>query len=679
MDASLGQEALAWVREHAAWAGPVVFAVAFVESFAIIGLIVPGIAILFAVGALIGLDVLPFLSIATWAAAGAITGDVSSFWLGRVFHERLARLWPFRNHPDWLDRGHAFFRRHGGKSVVLGRFIGAIRPVLPAVAGMAGMSARRFLVIDVLSAIAWAPAYLLPGIVFGASLDLAAAVAGRLALLIALVAGLLWLAGWGVRRLARLLHPWIDRQLARLSEWETRHPRAGRLGASFTEPSAPQAPGLLALGIGLMALAAATAWLLTSIGGREAPEIDTALHLWLRDIAGQPGDRVFGLLAALTNPAVYLSATGVAVIAFAARRQWNALTHLAAGTGLGLALALAFARLGPLPPHAAIDGSAAAVIGLQHSLAAAATLGTLAAILATALPRERHWWVYSPAALLLMAAGLGRVGLGLEGLTGMTLGYALALAWAAMLGLAHRRHAPAPIRPALPGGLVAGAVLLGLAAVGPTPRPMPAAPPEPVPVNEWWTEGWRHLPSERIDLEEGTGERLTVQWAGELSAIRAALLEAGWLAPPELSLQNTLRWLLPDADLHQVPVLARAHDGRLDTLRLIRHGPEHSWLLRLWPSSRVTSDGRPIHLGMVEAYRVRSVGWFFSLPERAGGATEGSAVVADDLGDGWEWRRTTSERLLVRRPPGATPPPAEGFPGAGRDPAVPADTGAARY
>jgi len=74
---------------------------------------------------------------------------------------------------------------------LFGRFVGPVRPVIPAVAGMMQMPAGRFLAVNVASALVWAPAYLLPGIAFGASLELAAEVAGRLAVLVLgiLVAG----------------------------------------------------------------------------------------------------------------------------------------------------------------------------------------------------------------------------------------------------------------------------------------------------------------------------------------------------------------------------------------------------------------------------------------------------------------------------------------------------------
>ena len=170
---------LAWISEHSAWAGFIVFSIALSESLAIVGLIMPGAMLMFGAGALIGANVLPLWPIMGMAALGAMVGDGLSYWLGRHYKVHLRSIWPFRAYPGLVNRGVDFFQRHGGKSVALGRFVGPLRPIIPAVAGMLEMSIPRYVSINVLASLAWAPAYLLPGVVFGTSLQLASGVAGR--------------------------------------------------------------------------------------------------------------------------------------------------------------------------------------------------------------------------------------------------------------------------------------------------------------------------------------------------------------------------------------------------------------------------------------------------------------------------------------------------------------------
>lgn len=152
-----------WLGAHTQWLGVAIFLVSLTESLAVAGLVVPGVFLLFAFAALAASADMSLLEAIVWAFCGAVIGDLLSFALGRWFHQDIRRLSLFRRHPQWIDRGERFFRRYGWVSVVLGRFIGPIRPIIPLVAGMFDMPAWRFVAINLLSALAWAPAYLIPG------------------------------------------------------------------------------------------------------------------------------------------------------------------------------------------------------------------------------------------------------------------------------------------------------------------------------------------------------------------------------------------------------------------------------------------------------------------------------------------------------------------------------------
>ena len=189
----LVDQVLQWTGSHAHLAGLVVLLVAFAESLAGVGLLVPGAVILFGVGALIAAGALPLWSTLIWAAAGAAAGDGLSYWLGRHYGDQVRQMWPFRAFPGWLDKAESFCHRHGGKSIVLGRFVGPLRPVVPVMVGMLGMTPGRFFAFMLPATVAWAPAYLLPGMAVGASLTLAGEVAARLAILLAALGAAAWL------------------------------------------------------------------------------------------------------------------------------------------------------------------------------------------------------------------------------------------------------------------------------------------------------------------------------------------------------------------------------------------------------------------------------------------------------------------------------------------------------
>jgi len=161
------QPLLHWIGENPQHAGWVVFAMALAESLAIVGMLVPGVVILFGAGTLIGAGVLNFWEMCAWAVAGAVIGDGLSYWLGHHFEYLTGRFRWFRLHPDHLDKGTRFFRQYGDLSVAVGRFFGPIRAIVPLVAGLLHMPPHRFYIANILSALVWAPAYLAPGMLLG--------------------------------------------------------------------------------------------------------------------------------------------------------------------------------------------------------------------------------------------------------------------------------------------------------------------------------------------------------------------------------------------------------------------------------------------------------------------------------------------------------------------------------
>jgi membrane protein DedA with SNARE-associated domain len=148
-----------------------IFAIAAGEAVFILGLFVPSTPVLLLAGGLIAAGKLPFWGIYLAAVLGAVVGDAISYSVGYALKDRIKTIWPFRNYLDAIARGEAFFARHGGKSVFIGRFIPAVKAVVPGIAGMFGMDYRKFSLINVTSAFAWAAAHILPGMLLSAWLD----------------------------------------------------------------------------------------------------------------------------------------------------------------------------------------------------------------------------------------------------------------------------------------------------------------------------------------------------------------------------------------------------------------------------------------------------------------------------------------------------------------------------
>lgn len=161
-----------WVTDYPFWSGAIIFLVAMIESLAIIGFIIPGVAIMFAIGTLIGNGTLDLYSAIIWAAAGASLGDGLSFALGKHYKNKVYQLTWFKDRPELLNKGHTFFEKYGIFSILIGRFVGPIRAVIPLVAGILDMPNRQYIPINLIASILWAPAYLLPGLLFGSALSI---------------------------------------------------------------------------------------------------------------------------------------------------------------------------------------------------------------------------------------------------------------------------------------------------------------------------------------------------------------------------------------------------------------------------------------------------------------------------------------------------------------------------
>lgn len=151
------------------WTGyAFLFLVVFAESGMLIGFFLPGDSLLFTVGVVAGAGKLPIGAMIAMLAAASILGDGTGFFLGStlgysLFQKQNSRI--FRR--EYVDRTHAFYERHGGKTIVYAKFVPIIRTFAAFVAGVAKMRYRRFLAFNVFGAIGWVTIMILSGYLLG--------------------------------------------------------------------------------------------------------------------------------------------------------------------------------------------------------------------------------------------------------------------------------------------------------------------------------------------------------------------------------------------------------------------------------------------------------------------------------------------------------------------------------
>jgi membrane protein DedA with SNARE-associated domain len=153
-----------FVADHA-WLGYLtLFLAALLEAVPVVGSVIPGSTIILALSALVPSGDLNLVWVLLSAAAGAVIGDGSAFWVGHVQQRRILEAWPLSKYPGVVAQSEAFFNRFGALAVFFGRFVPPIRAFVPVTAGALGMAPLKFYTVNILAVFLWAPAHVLPGV-----------------------------------------------------------------------------------------------------------------------------------------------------------------------------------------------------------------------------------------------------------------------------------------------------------------------------------------------------------------------------------------------------------------------------------------------------------------------------------------------------------------------------------
>lgn len=196
-----------------------VMLVSFLESLALVGLLLPGAVMMATLGALIGSGQLGFYQAWLAGIAGCFLGDWLSYFIGHRFKQPLRR-WSFlKKHQDLLTKTEYALHQHSMITILLGRFIGPTRPLIPMVAGMLGLPVYKFALPNIIGCVTWPPVYFLPGTLAGVALYIPAGASGTLFKWLLLLTVLLcwcaiWLA-WRWWRADKHREDWLSRRLSR--------------------------------------------------------------------------------------------------------------------------------------------------------------------------------------------------------------------------------------------------------------------------------------------------------------------------------------------------------------------------------------------------------------------------------------------------------------------------------
>jgi membrane protein DedA with SNARE-associated domain len=155
---------IAFVSAHAWLAYLTLFLAALLEAVPVVGSVIPGSTTILALSALVPGGELRLEWVLAAAAAGALLGDGSAFWLGHRAQREILSSWPMSNYPRVIAQSEAFFHRWGTLAVFFARFVPPIRAFVPITAGALGMPPSRFYPVNIAAILLWAPAHVFPGV-----------------------------------------------------------------------------------------------------------------------------------------------------------------------------------------------------------------------------------------------------------------------------------------------------------------------------------------------------------------------------------------------------------------------------------------------------------------------------------------------------------------------------------
>ncbi len=629
-----------------------VFLLALSESIPVIGAFVPGSALILGIATLVPQGAVALWPLLISALLGAIVGDGLSYGLGHRYHREILGRWPLNRHPDLLARSEAFVQRHGGKSVFLARFTPGVRAFVPLMVGILRMPERRFYAANLLSALAWAPSHVLPGILVGSLLGIAGGVAtGRLAVLIAVGGVALYASARLVRYALRQGAPLVAAGQEWLWAWADAGDGAVRRWVRpLLDPSRHEGRTIALLA----AIILGSAWTFLGIledvvSGDPLVRIDIAIYRIFQSLRTPWGDAAMIAITELGDTAVALSVTVVVFLWFAWRRAWRTAAYWAGVVGVASAINLVIkAALHRARPGALFyPGWSEFSFPSGHSTVNAVLYGWLAFLISRQVRPALRVPVSLGAAMLVILIAVSRVYLGAHWFSDVAGGLVFATAWGGLLAVVYLQHRAGQENPR--GLLIVACSALVLTGGFHVYRHH-AADVERYAIRHdapamaaaaWWKGEWQRLPAQRIDLEGETEEPFTIQWAGSLDGMTKALSRKGWRKPESWTLPSALGWLAANPEPARLPVLPYFERGRAPSLTLIRPkkdaaGADSRLVLRLWEADFTLENGRssPMWIGSVVEERLRHPFSLFTLPVTQPDVNAPREDLAVTFGDG---------------------------------------------
>lgn len=615
---------LQWLNDHPNLSGLGTFIISAAESVAIIGTIIPGSVMMTAIGTLAGAGVIPLWPTIFWAILGAIVGDGISYWIGHAFKDRLYDVWPFRNRPQILRRGEAFFNKYGGMSVFVGRFVGPVRALVPLVAGSLRMPPLKFYIANILSAIGWAPAYMLPGILLGAvSLELPPDIAVHAIVMLFLFILFIILCTYLFYKLFWLISNQINQTLTTFWHRLEQSRYFFIITKILKHHDAGHTHGQLSLAFYFIFICFLLSVLTLCVAAHGSQSIMlNDIFFYLARSLRTPNLDIFMLgITFLGEKYVLLPVALILTGWLAYQKNWHTAWHVLLLSVLSICSVEVMKHVIHSPrPWGITQQSLSFSYPSGHMTLATAFYMGAVLLLARAFNITRRAFIYWLAGILLFMIGASRIYLGAHWLTDVLGGLLLGTAILMFVLLSYYRKAEKPIQPwnlTAVIFLVLSISYMGFCLLQGKNKLHSYTqldwPEYRVPLKRWWQQQGDNLPTYRINRFGFSSEVLNLQWIGELEKIKTLLLNNGWEIPTERDWINVIHRITDVESTSHLPLVSPLYLDKQPALVLTKRiEGKKLVILRLWdPHVIIQNTPHPLWVGTVNV-TPRTYSWIFN-------------------------------------------------------------------
>lgn len=620
-----------------------IFLVSLTESLLLVGLIIPGSTIIIAIAAILGTVDINIKIVIALTIVGAILGDGISFWIGRYYNEKITNIWPFYKYPHLIKKGEIFFNKHGNKSIIIARFVGPVRPIVPAIAGMLKMSPVRFTLINVVSAVLWALAYILPGFFLGASFAVIGIISVRLVIIMFIVLLFLWILFNISIKIVIYTQDKLPFQIEKLRRFSLIYAdKKSRLSKIFLFLFGRESiddPLFVMLAFSSLISFFITITILIDILIKgQLFSLNISISHFFHSIRVQWIDNLF---IAITNfgdfPVTIIVAIAILFILTIKRCHIASVFWiLSFGGGIFIEMTLKWILHLPRPIY---EGVTSFGFPSGHVLRVTVMLIFLSILLSINSKVIVKWLSFTVSLLIIFFIALSRLYLGVHWLSDVLGGFFIGWMWSAILGILYLRQ---PTTKQLPkNSIVLFAVIIYLAFgflhINYNFKKnitfyAPKMEVKYITKEDWISGSWKDIWPYRIDLIGKKEQPMIFQFAGDIKNFENFLLQKGWSYPDKINFAILLEILSSKTSINKLPVLPYLHSGKIESLKLVKLNNEYRAVLRMWESDfLLTDDNRAIYTGTIEIQKTYSFSWLLNLPKDTKDYNKSTEIFIKDI------------------------------------------------